>query len=271
MMERTEGSNMNMMASTTTTVTTSGVSVEDMEFLGNGSMMGLAMKMGDLDQVLDEISKIDSDKSGQKPDYSKNAKKDSSTGVGGDNTDTTEPNGSKSTKGHANLSHDDVPYRSFDDSSQFSDRDDDDDDDGIVDDSEPGAAMGLAQMKAELEQAELSSIARRGGYLEKEKEENEEETLASSTDSVTNKKQMVTAVAVKPSKECPLGISMKTSKGITTIVGIQEDGLLRNSELKAGMKLVMVNGVPTKNAKHARHLIQCSVERVKLVAVVDDE
>ena len=76
----------------------------------------------------------------------------------------------------------------------------------------------------------------------------------------------VVATATKPSPTSPVGISMKTSKRITRIVGISENGLLANSNLRVGQIIVQVNDITIKNAKHARYIIQNATSTVKFEA-----
>jgi predicted metalloprotease with PDZ domain len=185
----------------------SSTPTEDMDFLGNGSMMDLVMKMGDLDRVLDEISQIDT-------------------------------NGQKST---TNFSDDVVD----------------------IDDSEVGS-VALVQMQRELLLAEQRT--------EESPRRNREGNLPPSTSrfvmETAEKGKLVTAVAVKPSQDCLLGIRMKKSNGVTMIVNIRDTGLLNDSDLRPGMELVSINDEPIKNAKHAKGLIQGSSARVKIVARV---
>jgi hypothetical protein len=222
--------------------------MEDMEFLGNGSMMDLALKMGDLDRVLDEICQIDTQV--QTSITTNSEVKVGSTDIKTGRTTNQEGDGVIAAG---------RPSRSFEDSAttDFSD-------DEIIDDSEVGN-VGLVQMQEELLQAEL--------YANESRRTNKEGTsLPSTSTSIPTKEtaatgRLVTAVAIKPSQDCPVGIRMKTSKGVTLIVGILETGLLRDSDLKCGMELVSVNGVPVANAKHAMHLIQESSTKVQIVAM----
>lgn len=229
---------------------------DDMDFLGNGSMMDLEIKMGDLDKVLEEISQMDgrdqkqathnlSEGEVDPPHKIENTSTDIETG------EKTKSIGDKDTDGG-------LTQPSFNDSMgpDYSD-------DEIIDDSGVGNE-GLAQMQAELLQAEKDDI-------EKQQQRQERNPLLSAPGSTVQdrveKEELVAAIAVKPTQECPVGMSMKTSKGVTTIVGILDTGLLKDSRLRAGMELIQVNGVQIKNAKHARHLIQASAKRVKILAV----
>ena len=62
---------------------------------------------------------------------------------------------------------------------------------------------------------------------------------------------------------------MKTSKGVTVIVSINSEGLMYNSTLKPGHKLVKVNGIEVKNARHARVIIQSAASKV-VVEVLEE-
>mmetsp|Transcript_111475 Transcript_111475/g.322278 ORF Transcript_111475/g.322278 Transcript_111475/m.322278 type:complete len:196 (-) Transcript_111475:209-796(-) len=64
----------------------------------------------------------------------------------------------------------------------------------------------------------------------------------------------------------PIGISMKTSKGVTKIVAINPSGLLAGSQLRPDLKLQSVNGISVKNAKHAKFLIDSVAGSLTLVA-----
>lgn len=110
--------------------------------------------------------------------------------------------------------------------------DDDFDEDGDVD-----GVAGLADLQKEMQQ------------LDKSFEE-----------------KIVKVSCVKPVLDAALGISMKTSKGITRIVGINSSGLLANSELKPAMQLLSVNGASIKNAKHAKFLIDSHPRDILLEA-----
>ena len=78
--------------------------------------------------------------------------------------------------------------------------------------------------------------------------------------------KVVTATIFKPTQDSPIGISMKTSKGITRIVSVSETGLLKDSDLRSGLQIVKINGVEVKNAKHARYLIQACQDKVTVLA-----
>lgn len=79
----------------------------------------------------------------------------------------------------------------------------------------------------------------------------------------------VIATCVKPEPTSKVGISMKTSKGVTTIVSINPDGLMHGSTLREGHKLVKVNGIEVKNARHARVIIQSAASKV-VVEVLEE-
>ena len=108
-----------------------------------------------------------------------------------------------------------------------SDRYDDDDDD---------ADSGLEDLKKEIQQVEAQQEHAAPILLQEG--------------------EAVTATCVKPTLTSSIGISMKTSKGLTTIVGVAPNGLLAKSDLRPNMQLVQVNGCTIKNAKHAKFLIE---------------
>jgi len=117
----------------------------------------------------------------------------------------------------------------------------------INDDGQPNGA--LAEMQEELRAAE-----------QQQQEQAHENTESKS------KNRVVSVVVTKPSTDSPIGISMKTSKGVTRIVAINESGLLKDTNLRAGLALDTINGVKIKSAKHARSLIQACTKKVKIVA-----
>ena len=86
----------------------------------------------------------------------------------------------------------------------------------------------------------------------------------------TIQKKSITVTLSKPSKDSTLGISMKTSKRITRIVSISDEGLLAGSGLKPGFQLKQVNGETLTNARHARHCIQTAPDEVKILAVYEE-
>jgi hypothetical protein len=77
--------------------------------------------------------------------------------------------------------------------------------------------------------------------------------------------------AIKPEPTAKVGISMKTSKGHTLIVAVTADGLLAGKGLKEGHKLIKVNGIDVKNARHARVLIQSAATKVSVEVLEDLE
>ena len=75
----------------------------------------------------------------------------------------------------------------------------------------------------------------------------------------------ITATVIKPSPTNPIGLSMKTTNGVTRIVGIVEGGLVAQSSLQIGYELITINDVLVRNAKHARLLIQQAHDKVTIV------
>jgi hypothetical protein len=111
--------------------------------------------------------------------------------------------------------------------------DDDDDDDDDVD-------AGLADLQKEIKMVE----------------ELQEQSFV---------EEIFTVSCVKPTPESAIGVSMKSSKGVTRIVSVNPLGLLANSELRPNMRLASVNGIEVKNAMHAKHLINIHPTVVVLV------
>jgi C-terminal processing protease CtpA/Prc len=189
------------------------------------------MKMGDLDKVLDEITDLEVKK---KP--SDNEDVDGSWNI---NDIARKGNGRR--------------FQSpFEDSTASIVSDEVVDDDG----DEPSEALAL--MQQELREAE-----------ERQQQEVAASKAAGATSSTTTTMlttdKVVTAIAIKPTPESTIGISMKTTKGVTRIVNVSEAGLLKDSDLRPGLQIVSINGVDVKNAKHARALIQACRETVTLV------
>jgi hypothetical protein len=203
-----------------------------LDFLGNGSMKDIAMKMGDIDKVLDEINRID-----DKPERSGSEQKGDCNVISNQDAVANPADNSRAYSGSNGPK--DIVF------------DTDDDDEELADLSE----VDLAQMQAELKQADDDG----------EKQQRKQQSPPPPT---TNLGKIVTVIVTKPTPESPLGISMKTSKGITWIVGIADTGLLKGSDLRGGltMRIQTVNGTPIKNARHARSLIQGSQKKVKIVA-----
>lgn len=215
-----------------------------LDFLGDGSMKDIAMKMGDIDKVLDEIHLLDDEKpnrSGVKDAAATNLDKSSSA------------QGSPTAVIHSNAVTDD----------DFDEADDDDDEDiaGM-------SIAALAQMQAELKQVEEAEREMQEQQKQKQQMQAPPPPPLSAPPQQTMLGATVTAIATKPTPDSRIGISMKTSKGLTWIVGISESGLLKDSDLRGGktMLLKSINGVPIKNARHARTLILGSQRKVKIVA-----
>ncbi|KAL3936274.1 MAG: hypothetical protein SGARI_002628 [Bacillariaceae sp.] len=232
-----------------------------LDFLGNGSMKDIAMKMGDIDKVLDEIHQLDDGKpegSGCLMDeMTANYEKENSNDI------------VVSTKDGASALKD---TNTFTDGGFDDNRDDDDNDEddiaGMSDDA-------FAQMQAELKQVEETEREKQQQQQLQEKQQRQQQVQApppppplSTPPQPTMFGATVTAIAIKPTFDSSIGISMKTSKGLTWIVGVSENGLLKDSQLKGEMTMLLksINGVPVKNARHGRSVIQGAHRKVKIVA-----
>jgi hypothetical protein len=124
--------------------------------------------------------------------------------------------------------------------------------DEYLDDEDAGS--GLAEMQRELQEFEaLEASAKTELALTPEKAGRKVE-------------KRITVALLKPSQTSSVGISMKTSKGVTKIVAIAQQGLCASTDLKTGLELLEINGVSIKNAKHARHMIQNAPKNVLIVA-----
>jgi hypothetical protein len=182
---------------------------EDFEFLG-GSLNELAMKMGDIEKILEEIN-----------------------------------NEEKRSTDKEKKSSDDE-YDEYDNPTRFQDSclSVISDTEVITDDAPDGF---LAKMQEELREADEQQ--EKGRYP-----------------IITDNGKEVSVTVKKSTKESPVGISMKTSKGVTRIVTIVEGGLLMNTPLRGGLRLMEINGVGVQNAKHARQLIQEAESIVTITA-----
>ena len=214
-----------------------------LDFFGDGSMKDITMKMGDLDKVLDEIHQLDE----EKPESS-DVKQAAA------NLDKESENKGVSLSAH------DSPAAVIHSIAATDDDDHDDDDDDYIAGMSSDA---LAQMQAELKQVEEA---------EREMQEQQKQAPPPPPLSVLHQQTLmgktVSAIATKPTPDSSIGISMKTSKGLTWIVGVSENGLLKDSDLRGEMTMLLksINGVPIKNARHARTLIVGSQRKVKIVA-----
>lgn len=223
---------------------------DDLDFLGNGSLAEIMSKMGDIDKVLSEISEIDT----RKTTFT-----NSSTAISCKTASATD--GTTSSSAAVIVSYDESS------ASLFSDGDvngygceDVTDLQGelmAADETERQAKderMKLAEMK---KQCIKNRTTTHGTWEDPSGGDDEEKAVMKS----------ITVALTKPSKEWQLGLSMKTSNGITRIVSISDDGLLVGSGLEPKQQLVEVNGVVLKNARHARHVIQSSPDEVTIVAL----
>eukprot|EP00529_Nitzschia_sp_RCC80_P027649 CAMPEP_0113482860 /NCGR_PEP_ID=MMETSP0014_2-20120614/23137_1 /TAXON_ID=2857 /ORGANISM="Nitzschia sp." /LENGTH=258 /DNA_ID=CAMNT_0000376391 /DNA_START=147 /DNA_END=923 /DNA_ORIENTATION=+ /assembly_acc=CAM_ASM_000159 len=242
----------------------------DLDFMGNGSLADLMSKMGDIDKVLNEISEIDSGKQ----DTSAGGSGTANTAGGSDkNSKNSAGNGDKNVLPKSSAA---VVESSYDDSSVslFSDGDvyGDGGDDDVADLKGELMAADEADRQAKEERLKLAELKKQCiadrtavyGTWEETVDGKEEQGK-------TVQKKSITVTLTKPSKDSPLGISMKTSKSITRIVSISDEGLLAGSGLKPGFQLKQVNGETLKNARHARHLIQNAPDEVKIIAVYKEE
>lgn len=104
------------------------------------------------------------------------------------------------------------------------------------------------------------------GLEDLQKEMQQIEAQQEQTPLVLKEGEAVMATCVKPTLTSSIGISMKTSKGLTTIVGIAPNGLLAKSDLQPNMQLLQVNGCTIKNAKHAKFLIESHPGSITILA-----
>jgi hypothetical protein len=258
--------------------TETAVATEDMDFLGNGSLAEIMSKMGDIDKVLSEINEIDTSKptaTAATTSGSRNKNKTDKGNVGsGGNADSTKKSGFSDSPSTAATLESPVAATvaaSYDESatSLFSDGD------VYVDDG-----ADILDLQGELKAAEESERQAKeermkAAELKRQCIANRKTVYGTWVEGTTdeagggekNIKKSITVAVNKPSKDSSVGISMKTSKGITRIVAISDDGLLAGSGLEEKQQLVEVNGVAIKNARHARQLIQTATEEVKMVAL----
>jgi hypothetical protein len=199
---------------------------EEFDF-GDSSMNFLVMRMGEIDKELAEITELENE-----------------------SNETEQPENKSPQK--VKISFEDLG------ASNASDFDfENDDDDGA-----------LASLQGELEEFEaLEEHAKEERAMAKEEPMTIEEPTTKEEPMAIARtvESTISATVLKPSPTTPVGISMKTSKGVTMIVSISEKGLLPNTSLQAGYEIVQINGVNVKNAKHARYIIQNAPEKVTFV------
>jgi hypothetical protein len=206
----------------------------DMSF-ANGSLKDLAMRMGDLDMELDEIATVSNGKNGNKNKVADDGKVEDDYDEDNDDDDATPK---------------EMPVV---DALEFSDGEDEDDDDD-----------GLDDLTKELQQMDAAHAA--------SCEEKEEmvaatavvaaDTVAAAPESSKATMMTMTATVVKPTPDSSIGLSMKTSKGMTVIIKMNPDGIVSQTNLQVGMKIIRINDTPIRNARHARELIQASPTEV---------
>lgn len=122
------------------------------------------------------------------------------------------------------------------------------DDDGD-DDDDFDADAGLEDMQKEMKEFEAQQV--------------QQEQAPTAKPFVS---ETISASCIKPSQSSAIGISMKTSKGVTLILAVNPKGLLAKSSLRPGMQLLQVNGVNIKNAKYAKSIIDSHHGTITLVA-----
>ena len=220
---------------------------EDLDLsFANGSLNDLAMRMGDLDKELDEIAMV---------------------GIHGDKATTTTNKDYDHNQDEVNKRPNEVvPHHhhalelSAGDGLEFSDQEDDD---------------GLDDLTKELGKLDAAACQEKQERV-KDKSPEQAPPLAVATTNATTTTSTtlesttttVTAAIFKPSPDSSVGISMKTSKGMTMIIKITPGGLAsNNTELQVGMQIVSIDDTPIRNARHARELIQMSILEVRITCL----
>jgi hypothetical protein len=227
---------------------------EDLDFLGNGSMKDILLRMGDIDKVIAEITDMEDE-----------PRKSSASGTGSDikrgshQDDTSDPNEHKENTESVDGKNRIIPSSlTYDDSTA-----------SIISDTDVYAdnyGNGVANLQGELQKFEESQ---RQAATE-EREHGQPENIVSLVAQGTNQRpfrRSVSVSIVKPTPDSVVGISMKSSKGVTRIISLLENGLLVDTALDAGMELVEVNGISVTSARHARFLIQSAQDEVTFVAI----
>jgi len=244
---------------------------EDLDFMANGSLADLMSKMGDIDKVLNEISEIDSgkqDTSAGGPGTANTTRGSEKNNINSDAGNVDQNLVPKSSAAVVESSYDDSSVSLFSDGDVYGDGGDDD----VADLKGELMAADEADRQAKEERLKLAELKKQcianrtavyGTW--------EESVHGKEEQGTTIQKKSITVTLTKPSKDSPLGISMKTSKSITRIVSISDEGLLAGSGLKPGFQLKQVNGETLKNARNARHLIQTAPDEVKILAVYKEE
>ena len=203
---------------------------DELDFLG-GSMKDLMAKMGEIDATLDDIQNIDTEKKSTTPK--------SSTFI--DVHDT------------------------------FEDDDDDDDhqDEGKLDDLAKELNAAAQDDDKWAVPAFKSSTTSTPTPNPVTPQDPMSVPLPRGIMPVTEVETIVTETVTKPSPDTAVGISMKTSKGKTRIVGLNPNGLLMQSgdcKLKVGYEIVSINGQKIQNGRQARHIIMTTPDKVTIEA-----
>lgn len=232
---------------------TEAVAADDLDFLGNGSMKDIAMKMGDIEKVLAELSTELDDTPKSSSTSSRgdddNKKRTGDTAVRAASNDNIVAVGAATTATAASYEESATSLLS--------------DGDVYADDTNT-AVSDMQKELAAFDELERQAKAEREAAAKKRQECIAARTTTRGTVEGSDKTS-ITVTVTKPDKSSPLGMSMKTSKGVTRIVSIMEHGLLAGSGLQEANELVEINGTAIKNAKHARHIIQAAPTDVKIV------
>lgn len=230
-------------------VTTCDSANDDFDFLGNESMKEIMIRMGDIDKVLAEIT--DMEEQPRKSAIGGNMKK-------GETLEDNDPNVIEIKESVQTLSYDDSTASVISDTDIYAD----------------DYGSGVANLQGELKEIENSHRQAAAFAVQAEAacavdEEREQDNIVPHLVSLPKEqtfRQSVSVSIVKPTPDSAVGISMKSSKGVTRIVSILDKGLLVDTALDAGMELVEVNGISVTSARHARFLIQAAVDNVTFVA-----
>ena len=243
---------------------------EDLDLsFANGSFKDLAMRMGDLDKELEEIALVSN--GGNKANTNTNTNKmdDDDDDYKNDYDDDDDDDKRPSNKVHH--SHP-LEMSAGDDGLEYVS--DQEDDDGLDD-----LTKELRNLDAAACQAKQERVLKHTDNSSSRPSQQEQQPLILMADatlsspppikSTTTTTTTVTATIFKPTPDASIGISMKTSKGITLIIKITPGGLMSNTcvFLQVGMRIVSINDKLIRNARHARELIQMSRMEVSITCL----
>jgi hypothetical protein len=198
----------------------------------DGSMKELAMKMDDIDRELAEIAAV------------------------GNETNSADVTSRSSDPDPADYADSRLVLVSND----YSDRNLD----NVAEDS---TRMGLDELKEELEAFQATAAAEdESRKVQVASEPSPSPQTIKNNSNFRTVETTITATVTKATPTTSIGISMKTTKGVTRIVEISPTGLLKDTSLRSGFEMLRVNGADGINAKHFKNLIRAALFEVTIEA-----